>query len=367
MSDPLPTRLHPPKTKPITSAVFIPDAWYIACTSAELGYKPVARTLLGRPLALYRDGQGKPAALLDRCPHRNVPLSGGAVVSGHLECPYHGWQFDCSGTCKRIPGLIGDPAGKARRAEAHVCMEQDGFIWLWGRADTEPPAHSAPPRFPHLDDPKYAVVRDQFQAQGSLHAVAENALDVPHTAFLHGGLFRNDGERRTIDVVVKRWPHAVEAQYIGEARPEGLVGRILAPKGGEVTHYDRFFLPNRTQVEYRLSERSHIVVTSVLTPVRDFETRLYAVITFKLPLPTWLVKLVAKPIGRRIFAQDERILAQQTQLIERFGGERFASTELDVLGQHIRSLLRAAERGDPHTTQGPTDEPSETQRIQMQV
>ena len=57
---------------------------------------------------------------------------------------------------------------------------------------------------------------------------AENALDVPHTAFLHRGLFRSDGTRRPIDVVIRRWHDRVEAQYIGEERPKGIVGWLLA-------------------------------------------------------------------------------------------------------------------------------------------
>ena len=34
----------------------------------------------------------------------------------------------------------------------------------------------------------------------------------------------------------------VEAEYLGEPRPEGLAARILSPSGGTVVHFDRFFL-----------------------------------------------------------------------------------------------------------------------------
>ncbi len=361
---PLPARYGPPATKPVTSAAAVLDAWYIACEAKALsGRKPLARTLLGRPLALYRDGDGAPGALLDRCPHRNVPLSRGEVADGCLTCPYHGWQFDRAGACQRVPGLVGPAQAKGRQVEAHAAVEQEGYVWIWGRPDVEPVG--LPPRFPHLGEAGYHTVRDVFDAEATLHAVAENALDVPHTAFLHRGLFRTDGARRTLDVVVRRWAHQVEAEYLGEQRPEGLIGRILAPQGGALVHFDRFLLPNIAQVEYRLGARSHVMVTSSLTPISDFETRLYATVTFKLPLPAWLVKAVARPIGRRIFKQDADILAAQTALIHRFGGERFLSTELDVLGQHIRALLRSAERGEPWRA-GSEDGP-ETRTIQMQV
>lgn len=40
--------------------------------------------------------QGTPVAMLDRCPHRDVALSGGLVKDGTLVCPGHFWCFDVS-------------------------------------------------------------------------------------------------------------------------------------------------------------------------------------------------------------------------------------------------------------------------------
>lgn len=361
MSD-LELKLLPPQTKGHTSAARITDAWYPVCRAHELrGGRPRAVTLLGTPLALYRSDDGRPAALLDRCPHRNVPLTAGKVVGETLECGYHGWRFDAEGTCRRVPGLCGEADTRGRRVAAHATRESDGYIWVWGAPDATPTTE--PYRFPHLGERGWHSTHDLVEADATLHAVAENALDVPHTAFLHGGLFRSDNaERQTIEVVVRRWHDRVEAQYIGESRPEGIVGRVLAPGGGEVEHYDRFILPGITEVEYRLSDRSQIVVSSVLSPVADFHTRLYTVVSFKLPLPGWLVALVVKPIARRIFGQDKRMLALQTQNIDRFGGEQYVSTELDALGPHILRLLRNAERG----ALAPLDEPV-TKSFEMQV
>ncbi|MDQ6612698.1 MAG: Rieske 2Fe-2S domain-containing protein [Gemmatimonadota bacterium] len=49
----------------------------------------------GEALCLVRDGDGV-YAMVDRCPHRDFPLSGGDLVEpGVLECPWHGARFDC--------------------------------------------------------------------------------------------------------------------------------------------------------------------------------------------------------------------------------------------------------------------------------
>ncbi|MHA7628059.1 Rieske 2Fe-2S domain-containing protein [Corallococcus sp. M7] len=346
------------------SVVRLPHSWFILCTSSELGSKPLARTLQGTPLVLFRGEGGKPGALMDRCPHRNVPLSLGRVTNGQLECGYHGWRFDTGGQCRLIPGLVGEPEARSRCAASYATREQDGFVWVYSTPGVEPT--SEPFRFPLLDAADYTTVRRVLRAPGSLHAVLENTLDVPHTAFLHGGLFRTAEKKNEIDVVVRRSADRVEAEYLGEPAPKGLVGRLLAPGGGVVQHFDRFLMPSIAQVEYRIGEKSHIVVNSAMTPVSDWDTLVYAVVTVKLPVPRWLLKAAVPfvlPVGLHIFGQDARILERQTDSIRRFGTEAYASTEIDVLGPSILRLMRAQER---ERTAPPPDTVHET-RVRMRT
>jgi len=325
------------------SSAHVRDDWYVGCTSRALRKRPLATTLLGVPLVLFRDQHGRPHALEDRCAHRNVPLSLGRVVESNLECAYHGWRYDGDGACKRVPGLCGAHEARGRRVPAYATQEHEGLVWVYGVPDVEPARQ--PYRLPKYDDPQYYTAIDVQEADGTLHAVAENALDVPHTAFLHRGIFRSDRARRPIDVVIKRWHDRVEAQYLGEERPKGVVGWLLAPGGGEVEHYDRFIMPCISQVEYKLGEQSHIIVSAALSPIDDLRTRLFAAVSFRLPLPSFLVAIVLRPMARWIFRQDARMLTHQRNNIERFEGERYQSTEIDCVGPHILRLLRDAERG----------------------
>jgi phenylpropionate dioxygenase-like ring-hydroxylating dioxygenase large terminal subunit len=342
MREPEP-RLTSPDTPGHVSVARLPDYWYVACRSRDLRRAPIARTILGTPLALFRDGRGKAAAVLDRCPHRNVPLSQGRVVkTGNLECRYHGWQFDVEGACRLVPGLVESGEAKGRRVETFAVREHDGLVWVYAASDAAPARE--PFALPLVGAPGYTTVVREVEAPASVHATAENTLDVPHTAYLHKGLFRG-GEKHRIEAIVRRWPDRVEAEYVGEPRPPGIVGRLLSPSGGVVEHWDRFFLPSVAQVEYRLGTENHIVVTSLMTPVSDFHTRLFAVISFRVRLPGRLVRLVLEPLAMRIFRQDVDILAEQTASIRRFGGERFMSTDVDVLGREIWRLMKHAEGG----------------------
>jgi len=365
-------KLAPPPTKGHLSVARLSAYWYVACRSRDLAGKPLARTVLGQPLVLFRDAAGSPAALLDRCPHRNVELSLGGVEDGLLECRYHGWRFAGDGSCRLVPGLCDSAQVRGRSATSFATRERDGFVWVWGEADS-PPTNEPQP-LTTTEENGYATIVRELDFPGTLHATAENALDVPHTAFLHRGLFRGSGWRKHIRAavrraaarveaavagervlagdpvlraVVRRAADRVEAEYIGEPRPEGLVGRMLAPQGGVVEHWDRFVLPSLAQVEYRLGPENHLVVTSLCTPIDDFTTRMYAVVAFRLRFPSALVRAVVTPIAMRILRQDAAILRSQSATIQRFGGEQFESTEIDLLGPHIWRLLRQAESGPP--------------------
>jgi len=318
-------------------------AWYVACASAEFEDGPVARTILGTPIVLFRGAGGAPAALLDRCAHRNIALSLGKVVDRRLECAYHGWQYAEDGKCVKVPGLCGEAEKPARAVPRFAALEQDGFVWVFATPDAEP--QGRPFAVPALGEGAVEV-RRVVEVESPLHAALENALDVPHTAVLHRGLFRGERAPCRIKARVSRTPEGVQAEYLGEQRPGGWAAKILSPSGGVVTHFDRFILPSIAQVEYRLGTEAHFLVTSICTPVEDFRTRLHAVISFRTRLPGWLVKLVLNPVAMKIFRQDASILKAQGEALRRWGGAHYTSTAIDVLGLQIARLLRRAETGE---------------------
>jgi phenylpropionate dioxygenase-like ring-hydroxylating dioxygenase large terminal subunit len=319
-------------------------AWYVACASPELERTPVARTVLGIPLVLFRGPDGKPAALLDRCAHRNVPLSLGRIVESRLECRYHGWQYGTDGHCVKVPSLCGDADREVRCVPRYAALEQDGLVWVYATPDVEPAEQ--PFKVPSLGEGAVEV-RRVVEVESPLHPALENALDVPHTAVLHRGLFRGVKEPHRIKARVTRTAEGLQAEYLGEPRPEGLAAKILSPSGGVVTHFDRFIFPSIAQVEYRLGSEVHFLVNSICTPVEDFLTRIHAVIAFRTRLPGWLVKLLLNPVATRIFKQDAFILKAQAGSLRRFGGEHYASTAVDVLGLQIARLLRGADSDSP--------------------
>ncbi len=341
---------------PRKSVVRVVDAWYVACASTALGKKkPVAAQILGVPVALWRTSSGAPAAVLDRCPHRNVPLSLGRVEKGELECRYHGWRFDGCGKLTAVPGLpiVEEDAvlaqardGRHRCAEGFRVVERDGFVWVWlSPRDPATTLFPQPLRLTQLDGEGYTHIRQSLRVHGTLHGTLENILDVPHTAFLHGGLFRTSEKKSEIEAIVQRRRDGVEAEFVGEPRPPGFMGSLLSPSGGVVRHWDRFFLPSTAQVEYRLGDENHVLVTTLCTPVSETVTDMHNVLSLRTRFPIGAIATLAGPIAWKILSQDKEILGAQTDVVGRFGGERFTSTSIDLLGPYILHLLKKAEQG----------------------
>src|SRR5262249_61568732 len=102
-SDSPPTRAGVLRQHSGRPMIFVRNASYIAAWADELEQKPLARRICSEPVVLFRDHDGRAAALVDRCCHRAAPLSRGDVVPAGLQCGYHGLTFDGSGKCVGVP------------------------------------------------------------------------------------------------------------------------------------------------------------------------------------------------------------------------------------------------------------------------
>src|SRR5262245_49913693 len=110
-------------------AMFIRNLWYMAAWPHEVSAQPLARTLLGDPVVLYRLRDGRVCALEDRCAHRNMPLSLGTVEDDCIVCPYHALAYAADGRCVRIPAQDSIPAQAFVRS--YPLVERDGIVWIW--------------------------------------------------------------------------------------------------------------------------------------------------------------------------------------------------------------------------------------------
>ncbi len=164
--------------------MFIRDSWYVAALSSELDEKPISRMILGENVVMFRDSQGAVVAMADKCPHRGYPLSLGTVVDDQLVCGYHGFTFDCSGTCVAVPGQDRIPS----RADVRIyhLVEQGCWVWIWmGRGEAD---LAKLPSTPWLTDKEnWSMVSGVAKIDAPYGLLVDNLMDLSHETYLHNG------------------------------------------------------------------------------------------------------------------------------------------------------------------------------------
>jgi phenylpropionate dioxygenase-like ring-hydroxylating dioxygenase large terminal subunit len=163
--------------------MFLRNCWYVAGWSHHFPQgQPVARTLLGEPIVLYRAADGAVAALEDRCCHRLAPLSKGRIEGDDLRCMYHGLKFAASGACVEIPGQSVVPPHA--RVRAYPAVEQDCWVWLWmGEPALADPALI--PRALNHGDPEWWMQTGELAYEANYRLINDNLLDLAHLSYVH--------------------------------------------------------------------------------------------------------------------------------------------------------------------------------------
>jgi vanillate O-demethylase monooxygenase subunit len=174
------------------SGAFLRNAWYVAAQADEVGRTPLGRILLGEPVVLFRKEDGSAVALEDRCCHRRAPLHKGKILGDLLQCGYHGFTFDATGACVRIPGQ--DRVPPSVGVKAYPLVEQHGFLWIWmgERAKADP---ALIPDFHRNRDPGWKAVGSRLPIAANYLLVVENLIDLSHVGFVHAKTIGTDDTR----------------------------------------------------------------------------------------------------------------------------------------------------------------------------
>lgn len=170
---------------------FPTKVWYSAGWSHELGaHAPLKRKIADKDLVLFRDAGGHLAAIDALCPHRGADLGLGKICNGHVQCPFHGWEFDRQGACVKVPSQHADQKiPKLATVRAYEVVEQQRMLWVW--VDEEKSAGRTPPFYDFLEPDYGRGMRRAMDiavlANAPFVSVVENAIDNTHPPFIHPG------------------------------------------------------------------------------------------------------------------------------------------------------------------------------------
>ena len=121
--------------------------WYPVIPMAQLQDGPKPFRLLGQDIVLWVDGDGKPAAMDDRCCHRTAKLSKGFYSNGWLACGYHGWEFGADGRViergaevrfgQGLADMVGASAFDPNKSAWYFFAASDGQALTWAPGTLE--------------------------------------------------------------------------------------------------------------------------------------------------------------------------------------------------------------------------------------
>ncbi|MDQ8021547.1 MAG: aromatic ring-hydroxylating dioxygenase subunit alpha [Moraxellaceae bacterium] len=242
--------------------------WYALMPMSDLDDGPKPFTLLGEKLVLWKKEDGQPAALRDRCCHRTAALSKGWVENGNIVCGYHGWTYDCSGACVKIPQFTTEKIPPGSKVDAFHCKERYGYVWV----ALEEPLRDIPD-FPEDAMPGYRRIFQFYQHwKTSPLRMMENSFDNSHFSFVHKANFGIPDQPQPAPYEFRETEYGFEAEtHVPIRNPKESFDITGTTDPVTERHLvNRYFLPfcRRFGCHYETSGVHHIIYNCA-TPIDD--------------------------------------------------------------------------------------------------
>lgn len=321
---------------------FVKEAWYVAVWSDVLtNDTPMARTIVGTMLVLYRTPDGEAVVLEDRCPHRLAPLSRGRLVGDRIICGYHGLEFGRDGMCVHNPH--GDRIPPQARVRRFATCERHGAVWVWlgaGEPDT-----GQIPDFSILDGATGAAAlrRDHILMAAPWDLITDNLLDLSHVNFLHEGILGNVDMISAKNVVTVHDNTVTVSRQSAGVPPPGMFDMLYRQDGAPVDAWMamRWDAPAALLLDVGVTAAGHsreegtgYFGVHILTPETEHTTHYhFAAVRWNIRPDSETLEMKEKISDLRRYAfaeQDMPMIAAQAQVWAVAGPDARRTVWLDV-------------------------------------
>jgi vanillate O-demethylase monooxygenase subunit len=339
-------------------ATWIDNQWYVVAWDSEVDRTPLARTICGQPVMLYRKLDGSAVAMQDACPHRLLPLSMGLREGDSIRCRYHGLLIGSDGVASQMP-LRSDPPNKSVCVRTYPLVERHRFVWLWiGEAEKADPALI--PDFWPCSDPEWTFDGGYNRIACDYRLLIDNLMDLTHETYVHeGSIGQQELMEAPIDtrvegneVVVTRWMAGIDAPpfWRGALKQEGPVDRW---------QICRFLPPSNVIIDVGVapvgagaSVESHDqgvrgFVIDAITPESESRTHYFwgMARNFDIEDAGFTARFKRQQGG--VFAEDVEVLEAQQRSIENNPGLKLRAYNIDQGGVKSRLIIeRLRKAGD---------------------
>ncbi|MEO6361462.1 MAG: aromatic ring-hydroxylating dioxygenase subunit alpha [Sphingomicrobium sp.] len=195
---------------------WVPNRWYVAAWDSEVDRAPIARTICGKPVVLYRKLDRTVVALRDACPHRLLPLSMGFKEGDSIRCRYHGLLVGPDGAAQEMP-IKSERVPKVICAQVYRVVERHRFVWVW-IGDPERADEALVPDFWPCSAAGWTFDGGYNHIACDYRLVIDNLMDLSHETYVHQGSI---GQHEILDspietkvdndqVFVSRWMAGID-------------------------------------------------------------------------------------------------------------------------------------------------------------
>ncbi|MCB2091063.1 MAG: Rieske 2Fe-2S domain-containing protein [Alphaproteobacteria bacterium] len=201
------------------------DYWYVAGLADEFTRALRERTILNRSLVLYRDENGNPIALQNRCAHRSFPLDQSTLEEGGIRCRYHGIKYNHDGKIIDVPCQDKCPRTGIKK---YKTKEIGPLVWVW-MGDYADADEADIPELPVHDMNKWTHVVGKYNyMEGSYILLHENLCDLSHLPFLHASTFKFPKEYTAAPIRVEQ--HGNQVTFYRQLEDWNMLKPFFHPK-----------------------------------------------------------------------------------------------------------------------------------------
>jgi phenylpropionate dioxygenase-like ring-hydroxylating dioxygenase large terminal subunit len=334
------------------------NAWYVAGWSEDLPTaKPMAMSILGEPLVLFRTATGQVVALEDRCVHRLAPLSLGRCEGERLRCMYHGMLYAADGKVVEIPGqAVIPPKAQVR---SYPIVDRHSWLWVWMGDAARADATLIPPAV-GLDDKDWILGRGHLDYAAEAALINDNLLDFTHLPYVHAASFRPSPSWATSrskvtplprGVRFDRWIPGEQHLLLGKevlrdrwSSYDFLIPGVLLMKTGGFTEGSAekfgFGPPDFAEAVDGVTFTSQAV-----TPMQARSSRYFFSWGPHCQFGDAALRDILMGIGRQAFAEDKVMIEAQQKVIDATTDPQIMPTGADsgltLFNQLVRRLARA--------------------------
>ncbi|MGD2134118.1 MAG: aromatic ring-hydroxylating dioxygenase subunit alpha [Maricaulaceae bacterium] len=329
---------------------FVRNRWYVAAWDHEAGRVPLARTVCGEPIVLYRKLAGEVVAMRDACPHRLFPLSEGLREGDSIRCRYHGLKVGADGVAEEMP-LKSERVNKKLCVPVYPAVERHRFVWVWIGDPAKADPNTVPDLWP-CSRQGWVFDGDYNHVKCDYRLLIDNLMDLTHETYVHVGSIGQpelmevsfdtsvDGDH----VTVTRWMEGVDAPpfWRSALKKEGPVDRwqichFVEPSSVMIDVGVAPVGAGATVEDHDQGVRGFVI--DAMTPETETTTHYFWGMARNFDLTDAGVTGRLKAQQNAVFEEDYEVLELQQRSIDANPDLKLRTLSIDSGGAHARRII----------------------------